>query len=206
MEKVFIIKATGNELPAWLDGVSVPYIVADNPEHAASLAGSPEHHAAIFNEAWALRSQKNIKSEALEKMEALGIKKGATPTPEQKQEIVAHLREVGPKYKPGALKAPRGTGATSKLKAEVKANVEASFHKTLINTFLDMAPEAQANARALLVGQGITDEMIEAVRKERSAPAATAEAPAATAPAETPATVNKPRNGSPKPGREAGKR
>lgn len=200
MEKMFIIKATGNELPSFLDGVSVPYIVADNPDHAAQLATSPEHHTAIFNESWALRSQKAIKSAALDKMEEMGIKKGQTPTAEQKQEIVAHLREIGPKYKPGTIKAPRGTGATSKLKAEVKANLEASFHRSLINSYLDMPAEAQAATKPILVGQGITDEMIEAIRKER-----TNGAPVATAPAETPATA-KPRNGGPKPGREAARK
>lgn len=61
MEKLFTLKK-GTEVADRFDGLTVPYVEADNLEHAKQLAGSEANVVAIFNQAWRLNVQKDVKS------------------------------------------------------------------------------------------------------------------------------------------------
>lgn len=64
MEKLFTLKK-GTEVADRFDGLTIPYVEADSVEHAKTLAGSDENLVAIFNQAYRLNLQKDVKSIAL---------------------------------------------------------------------------------------------------------------------------------------------
>ena len=63
MEKIFTLKK-GTEVADRFDGLTIPYIEADNLDHARTLAGSDENLVAIFNQAYRLNLQKDVKAHA----------------------------------------------------------------------------------------------------------------------------------------------
>lgn len=64
MEKLFTLKK-GTEVAERFDGLTVPYVEADSLDHAKQLAGSEANVVAIFNQAWRLNVQKDVKSIAM---------------------------------------------------------------------------------------------------------------------------------------------
>lgn len=61
MEKLFTLKK-GTEVADRFDGLTIPYIEADNLAHAITLANGEANLVAIFNQAYRLNLQKDVKS------------------------------------------------------------------------------------------------------------------------------------------------
>ena len=110
MEKLFTLKK-GTEIADRFDGVTIPYVEADNLDHARTLAGSDENLVAIFNQAYRLNVQKHVK--------AIALKDDTT---------VEMLRERAATYKPESIRVrdPNATpkqssGAIKEAKAKASA-------------------------------------------------------------------------------------
>jgi len=64
MEKLFTLKK-GTEIADRFDGLTIPYTEADDLQHAIRLANGEKNLVAIFNQAYRLNLQKDVKSIAL---------------------------------------------------------------------------------------------------------------------------------------------
>jgi hypothetical protein len=61
MEKLFTLKK-GTEVADRFDGLTIPYTEADSLQHAIELANGEQNLVAIFNQAYRLNLQKDVKS------------------------------------------------------------------------------------------------------------------------------------------------
>jgi hypothetical protein len=163
-ERIFILKK-GVEVPAQFDGVTIPFQVPANNADMLAVAG--ENAYLVFNEAYALRVQKDVKDEANEE--------GAT---------IETLRQCAVDYKIGAVrtrKAGSGDG-----KPRVTGN---QVDRALGEDFLAMlTPEQrvlyEAKKAALKAKPAATQDAVAANTAAPTAPSPTqAEAPKAATPA-----------------------
>jgi hypothetical protein len=96
IERIFTLKK-GVEVPAQFDGVTIPFQVPGSNDDMLKIAG--ENAYLVFNEAYALRVQKDVKDESQEE--------GAT---------VESLRQCAVDYKIGAVRTRKaGTGGAPRV-------------------------------------------------------------------------------------------
>lgn len=162
IERIFTLKK-GVEVPAQFDGVTIPFQVPASNDDMLKLAGDNAY--LVFNEAYALRVQKDVKDEAQEE--------GAT---------VETLRQAAADYKIGAVrtrKAGAGDG-----KPRVTGN---QVDRALGEDFLSMlTPEQRAlyEAKKAALKAKPATPATDAVAANTAAPTSTqpeAEAPKAAA-------------------------
>lgn len=106
MERIFTLKK-GTEVADRFDGLTVPYIEADDLQHAIRLANGEENLVALFNQAYRLNLQKDVKSIA------------------QKDDTTAEiLRQRAANYKPEQIRARDPNAEPKKVSGAVKAAKE----------------------------------------------------------------------------------
>lgn len=133
MERIFTLKK-GTEVADRFDGLTIPYVEADNLTHAQELAGGEGNLVAIFNQAYRLNLQKSVKSIAT------------------KEDTTAEtLRAAARDYKPEAIRV-RDPNAEPKSKSsgEVKkAKAKASLLDELLASNPELAAKYQERLAAL---------------------------------------------------------
>lgn len=119
MEKIFTL-ATGKDVPAQFDGLTVPYVEADSLQHALQLIGNEANLVAIFNQAYRLNVQKAVKA-ASQKKDATADTLRAVPAAYRPESIRVRDPNAEPKAaSSGVIKEAKA----AKQAAEDMFNVE----------------------------------------------------------------------------------
>lgn len=167
MEKLFALKK-GTEVADRFDGLTIPYIEADSLTHAIALANGEANLVAIFNQAYRLNLQKDVKSIAT------------------KDETTADmLRARARDYKPEVVKVrdPNAEPKSASSGVIREAKAKASVLDELLAANPELAAkyaDRLANAKSVPATNGATATNDDAVSAARIATADAIKAASAT--------------------------